>query len=302
MTDVFRDADRLIHAALASLTFGISPISLLQAWQDWALHVAISPGKQQEISAKAIEKSTRLANFLSGCVTEKGLARPCISPLPQDRRFLHVGWQMFPFSAYQQSFLLWQQWWHNATTGVPGVALKHERLVEFYSRQFLDMLSPSNFVTTNPEALGKTINDGGSNLFAGLGDLLDDLSRAVGDRAPAGAENFRPGAEVAVTPGDVVFRNELIELIQYRPLTETVNADPILIVPAWIMKYYILDLSLQNSLIRYLVGQGFTVFCVSWRNPGHQHRDLSLDDYRRLGAMAAIDVVTAIAGARGYTG
>lgn len=136
--DVFRDADRLVHAALASMTFGISPASVMQAWQDWALHLAASPGKQQEMLIKAVEKLNRLANFLGGCAAEKGLARTCISPLPQDRRFRHSGWQIFPFSAYQQSFLLWQQWWHNVTTDVPGVAPKHERLVEFYSRQFLE--------------------------------------------------------------------------------------------------------------------------------------------------------------------
>ena len=244
--DVFRDADRLVHAALASMTFGISPASIMQAWQDWALHLAASPGKQQEILIKAVEKLSRLANFLGECAADKGLARTCISPLPQDRRFRHSGWQIFPFSAYQQSFLLWQQWWHNATTDVPGVAPKHERLVEFYSRQFLDMVSPSNLVATNPEVLEKTVEDGGWNLITGFSNLIDDLSRAVGDRAPAGTERFRPGADVAVTPGDVVFRNELIELIQYRPVTETVKAEPILIVPAWIVKYYILDLSPQN--------------------------------------------------------
>jgi polyhydroxyalkanoate synthase len=295
-SSVYRDADRLFHAAAASLTLGISPISLLQAWQDWALHLAAAPGKQQEIVAKGFEKLVRLTVFLGDCAAQKGAGKPCISPLPQDRRFQHSGWSVPPFSAIQQSFLLWQQWWHNATTGVPGVTAKHERLVEFYSRQLLDVLSPSNFLATNPEVLGGTIKDGGANLAAGFDNLIDDLDRVIKGRGPDGVEEFRPGQEVAVTPGEVVFRNELIELIQYRATTDSVRAESILVVPAWIMKYYILDLSPANSLVRYLVEEGFTVFCISWRNPGAEHRDLGLDDYRQLGVMAALDAVSAIVG------
>jgi polyhydroxyalkanoate synthase len=295
--NVYRDADRLLHASAALLTLGISPISLLQAWQDWALHLAVSPGKQQELAAKGIEKFARLATFLGGCMVRPGLEQPCISPLPQDRRFQHSGWSVPPFSAIQQSFLLWQQWWHNATTGIPGVTARHERLVEFYSRQLLDVFSPSNFFATNPEVLGKTIREGGANLMAGFDNMIEDLARVTEGRGPAGAENFKPGHEVAVTPGEVVFRNELIELIQYRATTASVRAEPILIVPAWIMKYYILDLSPANSLVRYLVEQGFTVFCISWRNPQAEHRGHGLDDYHELGVMTALDVVSAITGA-----
>ena len=295
---VFRTADRLVHAGIASLTLGISPISLLQAWQDWALHLAIAPGKQHEILAKGHEKLMLLAGFLALCASRSDPAEPCIQPLPQDRRFRDPLWRQFPFNAWQQSFLLWQQWWHNATVGVPGLSRQHERLVEFYSRQLLDMVSPSNFAPTNPEVLDRTLRTGGLNFVAGMENLLDDLARRIGDRSPAGAESYRPGIDVATTPGDVVFRNELIELIQYRPATSAVKAEPVLIVPAWIMKYYILDLSAQNSLIRHLVGQGFTIFCISWRNPGREQRDLSLDDYRRLGVMAALDAVEAIGGGK----
>jgi polyhydroxyalkanoate synthase len=288
---VHRDVDRLFHAWLASLTFGISPISLLQAWQDWLLHLAASPGKQREISTKAIEKVVRLQDFLTLCALGRGVAAPVISPLPQDRRFRHESWQFFPYNVAQQSFLLAQQWWHNATTGLPGVTRKHERLVEFYSRQFLDMASPSNFPAFNPEVIARTAREGGANFARGFQNMVDDLLRLTDGRPPAGVENFRPGIEVAVTPGEVIFRNELIELIRYKPATETVKAEPILIVPAWIMKYYILDLSPGNSLIRYLVEGGFTVFCVSWRNPGREQSDLSFDDYRRLGVAAALDIV-----------
>ncbi len=295
---IYRDVDRLSHALLATATAGISPISLMQAWQDWMLHLALSPGKQGEVYAKAIEKTARLNDFLFRCTLGMGTAAPTIAPLAQDRRFQHQTWQVFPFNAMQQAFLLSQQWWHNATVGLPGVARKHERLVEFYSRQILDMAAPSNFPPLNPEVIEKTITEKGANFVNGANNLIDDLLRLADDRPPVGAENFRPGIEVAATPGEVIFQNELMELIRYAPMTDTVMEEPILIVPAWIMKYYILDLSPRNSLIRYLVQRGFTVFCISWRNPGADQSGLSLDDYRHLGVMAAMDVVGKATGSR----
>ncbi|MDX8482432.1 alpha/beta fold hydrolase [Mesorhizobium sp. VK24D] len=288
---IYRDVDRLSHALLTASTAGISPISLLQAWQDWLLHLSSSPGKQGEISAKAVEKVARLSDFLFRCWLGMGAASPTITPLPQDKRFQHPAWQAFPFNAMQQAFLLSQQWWHNATTGFPGVTKRHERLVEFYSRQILDTVSPSNFPALNPEVIDRAYRENGANFVSGANNLLDDLIRLIDGKPPAGAESFRPGIEVAVTPGEVIFRNELIELIRYAPMTGTVKEEPILIVPAWIMKYYILDLSPRNSLVRHLVRSGYTVFCISWRNPGGNQSGLSLDDYRRLGVMEAMDAV-----------
>ncbi|CDX56190.1 Poly(3-hydroxyalkanoate) polymerase family protein [Mesorhizobium plurifarium] len=289
--NIYRDVDRLSHALLAAFTAGISPISLLQAWQDWLLHLSSSPGKQAEVSAKAFEKFARLSGFLFRCGLGMGTATPTITPLPQDRRFQHQAWQAFPFNFLQQAFLLSQQWWHNATSGLPGVTRRHECLVEFYSRQILDTVSPSNFPVLNPEVIDQTLRKNGANFVSGANNLVDDLFRLIDGRPPAGAENFRPGIEVAVTAGEVIVRNELIELIRYAPMTETVKQEPILIVPAWIMKYYILDLSPRNSLVRYLVQNGYTVFCISWRNPVGDQAGLSLDDYRRLGVQAAMDAV-----------
>jgi poly[(R)-3-hydroxyalkanoate] polymerase subunit PhaC len=151
--------------------------------------------------------------------------------------------------------------------------------------------SPSNLAWTNPEVLRVTREQGGANFVRGFSNFVEDARRIALGQPPVGAEAYVPGAQVACTPGKVVFRNRLIELIQYAPATETVFPEPVLIVPAWIMKYYILDLSPHNSLVRYLVERGHTVFIISWKNPGPSDRDLSLADYRRLGvedALAAI--------------
>ena len=164
-------------------------------------------------------------------------------------------------------------------------------MVEFTARQILDTVAPSNFMLTNPEILARTFASGGKNLIAGFANLLDDSQRALAGGKPAGAEAFQVGKNVAVTPGKVVYRNRLIELIQYEPATAKVRPEPILIVPAWIMKYYILDLSPGNSLVRYLTERGFTVFMISWKNPDQSDRDLSFEDYRELGVAAALDVV-----------
>ncbi|MHB8820241.1 MAG: PHA/PHB synthase family protein, partial [Pseudomonadaceae bacterium] len=179
-------------------------------------------------------------------------------------------------------------------TGVRGVSRHHENMVTFAGRQWLDMWSPSNFVWTNPEVLEAISASGGANLWRGAMNFFDDAQRLALEDAPAGVEGFEVGKDVAVTPGKVVFRNHLIELIQYTPTTPDVYAEPVLIVPSWIMKYYILDLSPHNSMVKYLVDHGHTVFIISWKNPTAADRDLGLEDYRWLGVMDALDTVTAI--------
>ncbi len=163
--------------------------------------------------------------------------------------------------------------------------------MEFAARQLLDMTAPSNFPLTNPEILWRTISTGGFNLVRGAQNSFADYERALGGKKPVGTEQFEVGHDVAITPGKVVFHNRLIELIQYAPAMQEVRAEPILIVPAWIMKYYILDLSPHNSLIKYLTEQGFTVFMISWKNPGPDDRDLGMDDYPVIGVMDALDAI-----------
>jgi polyhydroxyalkanoate synthase len=286
------DLDRAIHAQLAKLTFGLSPASLGAAYLDWLVHVTFSPGKQAELTAKAARKARRLALHAMQAGTEPG--EPCIEPLPQDKRFAAPEWQQWPYNLIYQAFLLHQQWWHNATTGVRGVTHHHEQVVNFTARQLLDLVSPSNFLFSNPEVLKETLRSGGVNLVQGAQNWLEDAARLAASQPAVGTERFRPGHEVALTPGKVVFRNRLIELIQYTPQTTSVFAAPVLIVPSWIMKYYILDLSPGNSLVRYLVAQGHTVFMVSWRNPDARDRGVGMDDYLKDGVMAAVAATAAI--------
>jgi polyhydroxyalkanoate synthase len=294
VTAVSDIVDRSLHATIARFTFGLSPAALAKAYFDWMTHLAVSPGKRLQLVDKAARKATRFGNYAFRSALEGGKTPCCIEPLPQDRRFAGEDWQKPPYNFMYQAFLLQQQWWHNATTGLRGVSKYHEAMVEFVSRQILDMVSPSNFLATNPEVLRQTVSKAGMNLVTGLRNMAEDWERTVSGKKPVGTENFVVGRDVAATPGKVVYRNRLIELIQYAPATGKVRPEPVLIVPAWIMKYYILDLSPHNSLVKYLTDHGFTVFMISWKNPNPEDRDLGLDDYRTLGVMAALDAVRAI--------
>ena len=285
--------DRAFKANLARLTNGISPAGMMALYVDWLAHLALSPGKQLQLVEKASRKAARLALYLGQKATGAA-APPAIEPLPQDRRFRDESWQQWPFDLIHQSFLMHQQWWHNATTEIDGLSDERERLLSFVARQILDRYAPSNALWTNPEVLARTIEQGGVNLLRGAQNAIEDWQRAIAGKKRAEGDAFVVGRDVAATPGKVVYRNRLIELIQYAPATKEVHAEPVLIVPAWIMKYYILDLSPHNSLVKYLVEQGHTVFMISWLNPTADDRDLEMEDYRRLGPMAALDVIEAI--------
>jgi polyhydroxyalkanoate synthase len=287
------EADRLVRAYGARATFGLSPVSLGLAFGDWLAHVAASPGKQSDLVRKAARKWIRYSAYLASAWSPEHCAE-CIEPLPQDSRFRDAGWAQWPFNALYQGFLFQQQWWHNATSGVAGVSPHHADVVNFTMRQLLDVCAPSNFPWSNPEVLRAAREQGGLNFLNGASNFAEDARRTLLGQGPVGSEQFVPGKDVAVTPGKVVMRNRLIELIQYSPATGSVHPEPILIVPAWIMKYYILDLSPENSLVKYLVGQGHTVFMISWKNPGAADRTLALDDYRRLGVMDALETVCRI--------
>ena len=284
--------DQPLKGALARWAHGISPASLAMAHADWLTHLAVSPSKQAQLAASALRKSLDWMQYVA--LAARGDCTRCIEPMPNDRRFTPPEWTLPPYSALAQGFLLAQQWWREAGTGVRGVSRHHEEVASFAVRQWLDMLSPSNFPWLNPQVLGETGMTGGLNLATGLANWWRDAMAVAAGGKPRGVEAFRPGRGVALTPGKVVHRNGLMELIQYEPATQEVAKEPVLVVPSWIMKFYILDLTPGDSLVKYLVEQGHTVFMVSWRNPGTKDRDLRLDDYVELGVLDAVRAVQAL--------
>lgn len=271
----YRDLDRWLLSSLSTFTGGLAPATGVAAAMDWWVHLTASPAKQLALAHA-------LALALQGQAVE---------PLPQDKRFSAPSWQQWPFAGLARGFLQMQQWWQQATTGVPGVGHHHEAMVAFGARQWLDMVSPSNGMFTNPVVLERTLAEGGANLLRGALHAAEDAWREALNLPPAGAEAYVVGRDVAASPGRVILRNRLAELIQYQPSTVQTQREPVLLVPAWIMKYYILDLSPHNSLVKALVDQGFTVFALSWKNPGPEDRDISMADYAQLGLEAALDAI-----------
>lgn len=285
--------DRAARAALAKSTMGVSPHSIMATWMDWGLHLSRSPGRQLELAQRACTNAAKVI-LHTARPSSQSSGRPPFEPKSYDHRFTADSWQTAPFNAWQQAFLATQDWWNAATDEMPGIAKRDTDRARFQVRQALDLVSPSNFPWSNPEIIQQTLQESGANLIEGSGHFLDDMRHTLTQSHAPQPDGFKVGEDIACTAGDVVFRNELFELIQYRPTTNAVHAEPLLFVPAWIMKYYILDLSAQNSMVRYLVDQGFTVFMMSWVNPNADKAKLSLEDYRVHGVMAALDAVSAI--------
>ncbi|MHB8720830.1 MAG: PHA/PHB synthase family protein [Steroidobacteraceae bacterium] len=283
------DLAREMRAQLAAVTGGLAPDDYAQAWWDWYLNIAQTPAKQSEIAKTAFD--ALLDNFNFGMQAATG--QP-VAPGGDDKRFASQAWNQWPFNVMARGYMNWENLVKQATSDVPGLSPHNAGLVAFASRQALEAASPANYLLANPELLEITRAQSGQNLVAGFKNWLEDVDATLTHKPPAGSEAFRVGENVAVTPGKVVYRNDLIEVIQYCATTPSVHAEPILIVPAWIMKYYILDLSPQNSLVRYLVDQGHTVFMISWKNPIAHDRNLGMDDYQNKGIRDALNVVGAI--------
>ena len=277
------DLDRLLHNWQSRFTGGRSPNTVGMAFLDWATHAANAPFQTGALGRRAATQWQRLAQAAMGQV-------PAIVPSPDDRRFSNLAWQQRPYSLLVQAVLLGEEFWSDLVRNTPGVAPENARMVAFTVRQWLDLISPSNVPWLNPEVIEATRASGGRTLRTGFRNLVRDSTGSHGG-GPAAGPAFVVGKDVAATPGKVVYRNALIELIQYAPATAMVAAQPVLIAPAWIMKYYILDLSPGNSLIGWLVARGHTVFAISWRNPGADMRETSMDDYRLHGVMAAIETI-----------
>nr|WP_277347872.1 alpha/beta fold hydrolase [Salipiger mangrovisoli] len=285
--DGFHDSlDRAMASTRARLTMGVSPYAAASAWQAWATALLKAPGRQTDLAERFWQNQFQA---LAGLWD----AKHGFSPSADDHRFDGTGWNTPLSRVLIQSFLAAEDWWEAATSPQRGMNPRDSARVSFMARQALDALSPSNVALFNPDVIDRVTRSGGRCLLNGAALMAEDWLRD-GILHAEQSETFVPGQEVACTPGSVIYRNHLFELIQYAPTCSTVRAEPILIVPAWIMKYYILDLSPENSLIRYLVAQGFTVFCISWLNPGAEDRDLSLDEYRRDGVLVALDAISRV--------
>ena len=281
---------RDLRAQLAALTGGMAPDDYLKAWWDWYLNLATHPPRQAQLAHSAYEKLLDSWQFFTRAAAG--------SPLPpghENLGFNDAAWNVWPFNVYAHTYANWAAWWRQALSPPSAASDPNLARANFAGRMLLEAASPANFLHTNPELLKRTVAESGHNLVRGLKNWLDDAQRAVtgGGRIP-GTEHFQVGRDVAITPGKVIFRNRLIELLQYSPQTPTIYAEPVLITPAWIMKYYILDLSPRNSLVRYLVEKGHTVFMISWKNPDVTDRELSLADYVQLGFLDALAEVRRI--------
>ncbi|WP_421620883.1 PHA/PHB synthase family protein [Alkalilimnicola ehrlichii] len=226
---------------------------------------------------------------------------PVVSPPKGDRRFKSEHWEDNPlFDFIKQSYLLSADYLHRTVKETEGLDDRTAQKVDFYTRAFIDAMSPTNFVATNPEVLEKTLETRGQNLIKGLKNMLEDLSRGGGklNIRMTDLDAFEVGENVATTPGKVVYQNDLIQLIQYQPQTEKVYKRPMLLTPAWINKYYIMDLSPKNSMVKWLLEQGHQVFMISWKNPTEKEADKTFEDYMLEGPLAAMDVVNEITGSR----
>jgi polyhydroxyalkanoate synthase len=271
-------------------THGLSPQAYGLAFFDWASHLATAQSKQVELFARVPKRSLESAvRALKG--ETQALAK-------RDPRFASPAWDRLPFQLLHQFHSFQEAWIDAATTDVPGVERHHEQMVNTVFKQVLSTFSPSTLPILNPDVLQETFKTRGKNLVRGFKNFAEDRKRSARGLGVLGSEEFKVGEKLAVTPGKVILRNELIELIQYAPSTPKVTAEPILIVPAWIMKYYILDLSPENSLVKYLVDQGHTVFAISWKNPRKEEQDFGFQAYLESGIEASIQAIQAVTAGR----
>ena len=290
-----RNLDRAVRAAVAQVTGGMSPHSVTETWHDWGLHLSRSPGRQLELMERAQSNAAKVMAYATGAWSkDRDPSDGPFSPKAYDHRFADSAWDSPPFNFWKQGFLAVQDWWDHATDDINGLRKQDADRAKFQVRQMLDLISPSNFPLTNPEIIAATVRERGQNLIEGSTHFTQDLMQTLTQEHKPAPEGFQIGTDLACTPGKVVFRNDLFELIQYSPQTEKTHPEPVLIVPAWIMKYYILDLSPENSMVKYLLQQGFTVFMISWCNPTADQAELSLDDYRTRGVLTALDAINTI--------
>src|SRR6266852_1594694 len=288
--------DQLWRANPYSKLLPIDPVEMTRALQRIWLDTINNPVRAWTNYNDFVREYTKL--MATTTLKFWGLGQkvePVIEPEKGDKRFSAPDWQQNAiFDALKQSYLLAATTMLKTASEVEGLDEKQQRKLVFYLRQFLDAISPTNYTFTNPQVIHEIIQTGGQNIVTGMEHLLHDLR--AGKMMMTDTDAFAPGRNLAITPGQVIYRNKLIELIQYTPTTETVHAIPLLFIPPWINKYYILDMQPQNSLIKFLVDHGFTVFVISWKNPDASMEETSFEDYLTLGPLSALEVIKEITG------
>jgi polyhydroxyalkanoate synthase len=296
-------SQRLVNNFVAhqGAQFGMAdPMNIGNAFLELTKRMMADPAKMME-AQMALWQSYMELWQATGQKMMGQTAEPVASPDRDDRRFRDEDWdENVLFDYIKQSYLLSARWLQNTVRDVEGLDDKTAKKVDFYTRQFVDAMAPSNFVMTNPKVLRETVDSRGENLVKGLKNLLDDMDRGGGQLRirQTDEDAFELGRNVALTPGKVVFQTDLMQLIQYEPTTEKVDKRPLLIIPPWINKYYILDLQPQNSFIKWCVEQGLTVFVISWVNPDEKLAQKSFVDYMIEGPLAALDAIEQETGAR----
>ncbi len=289
---------QLLQSSNSMGATSMDPLNVSKAMTDAAQKLWMDPGRLMEANINLWQQHMQLWQKASGQLAGSARGEATASPEPGDRRFSHPDWQENPlFDFIKQSYLITARWLVDTMSGIEGIDDQTAHKVEFYTRQFADSFSPSNFIWTNPEVLRETIETNGQNLVKGLQNFQRDMEKGGGalQITMSDSEAFRLGENIATTPGKVVFQNDLIQLIQYQPTTAEVYRQPLLIVPPWINKYYILDLTPEKSFVRWAVDRGYTVFVVSWVNPDERLAEKSFTDYMDegiLGAVAAVEQAT----------
>ncbi len=269
------------------------PTTVAQAFAELTAKLMADPAKLAEAQMQLWQESLKLWQATAQRMLGEA-AEPVVEPERGDRRFRDEAWnEQVVFDYIKQSYLLTSRWVQGVVGEVEGLDPGTRDKVDFYTRQVLSAASPSNFALTNPAVLRKAANSGGENLVKGLENLLDDLERGKGrlQISMTDASAFEVGRNVAASPGKVVYQNDLMQLIQYAPSSETVHNRPLLFVPPWINKFYVMDLQPKNSLIKWAVDQGHTLFVVSWVNPREDLAGKSFEDYMREGPLAALDAI-----------
>ena len=292
-------SDFVARQQKAGLVEPQGPFDVGQAFMEMTQKMMADPARMLQAHMGLWEDYVSLWQHTANRMMGAEPGEPAVKPAPDDRRFRAPEWQESHFFDFiKQSYLLTSNWFLSSVQNTEGLDEKSAQKLAFYTRQFMDALSPTNFAMSNPTVLQETLDSGGENLLNGLRNMLDDLERGGGklDIRMSDKDDFSVGENIAVTPGKVVFQNDLIQLIQYAPATKTVHTRPMLVVAPWINKFYVLDLKPKNSLIRWAVEQGYTVFAISWVNPDEQLAHKSFEDYMQEGPLAALDAIEAATG------